>query len=429
MKRRMRPSGVEWIGDIPEGWRVVRFNQAISRIGTGLNPRQNFTLTKDDPLYYVTIRNFKDGHLFLDERCDRISKDAWRIIQERSNLKYGDILFASISDTPQAYLVDNDVSNWNINESVYTIRVDPELYNNRYFYYQLICTAFYDNLLVDATGSTFQSIKQHKLLSSLLTLPPLCEQKRAAEYLDSRCAEIDAAIDDARKVIEEYNVLKKSLVFEAVTGKNLGLKMKPSGITWIGDIPEGWGVSSVRFLLREINNRSSTGKEEPLSMSQLHGVVPSSMITVANPAASFIGAKLVQKGDLVFNKLKAHLGVFAVSSYEGLVSPDYAVYHSTSLSDVSFLSFLFHTPQCIAEFRKRITGVGQGLSRLYTSDLCSIKVPLPSLAEQKRIAAYLHEKVAAIGDLISGKESLVEELQSYKKSLIFEVVTGKREVA
>ena len=206
------------------------------------------------------------------------------------------------------------------------------------------------------------------------------------------------------------------------------MEMKDSGIEWIGRMPSDWAIIRVKNLLAEINDRSETGSEEPLSMSQVLGIVPSSMIAVANPATSYVGAKIVRPNDLVFNKLKAHLGVFAVSNYDGLVSPDYAVYRANERANPKFLEYLFKTPNCIQEFKKYITGVGAGLSRLYTSDLFNIKVALPVIDVQKHIVEYLNDFCSQADALIDEKQSLIDDLESYKKSLIYEVVTGKRRV-
>ena len=204
--------------------------------------------------------------------------------------------------------------------------------------------------------------------------------------------------------------------------------MKDSGVEWIGNMPATWSVIRVKYLLSEINNRSETGEEETLSVSQALGVIPSSMIAVANPASSTIGQKIVEVGDLVFNKLKAHLGVFFVSNYEGLVSPDYAVYRANEIVNPKFLEYLFHTSACITEFKKYITGVAAGLMRLYTSDLFNIYVALPEREEQERIIEFLNDNGHKYDSLISEKQSLIEDLKAYKKSLIYEVVTGKRRV-
>ena len=161
----MKNSGIEWIGEIPDSWNVASFAQTIDRISTGLNPRDNFMLSKDgDEFYYVTIRNFQEGILYLNDKCDRISKQDWDIIQKRSDLKVGDLLFASISDEPNAYLIREEPKNWNINESVFTIRCKNTIYINDFFYYLLINYGLYATLRSGATGTTFKSIKQNDLL-------------------------------------------------------------------------------------------------------------------------------------------------------------------------------------------------------------------------------------------------------------------------
>ena len=205
--------------------------------------------------------------------------------------------------------------------------------------------------------------------------------------------------------------------------------MKDSGIEWIGEIPEDWKVLNIKWLLRERKERSVAGKEEPLSMSQKLGLIPTKeMDTIPNMASSFVDAKLTYKGDLVFNKLKAHLGVFAVSKYDGLVSPDYAVYYTTGMANEKYLEYLFKTSLYINEFKKKSTGIGAGLTRLYTSDLFSIKAHCPILEEQNEIAEYVDKKTSEINTLITKKEQLITELETYKKSLIYEYVTGKKEV-
>ena len=244
-----------WYGSIPDTWKVVSFNQSVRRMATGLNPRENFALSKTDEFYYVTIRNFKDNQLFLDDNCDRISREAWEIIQARSDLHKGDILFASISKDGQAYLLNADPINWNINESVFCIRVDEKLFNNRYFRYEITNIGFYSDLLLDATGTTFKSIKQNKLRQSKLISPPLSEQHAIADYLDARCSKIDEIIAEATASIEEYKELKQAVIFEAVTkGLDKNALMKDSGIKGWGQIPYTWKCIRMKNLIMSISS-------------------------------------------------------------------------------------------------------------------------------------------------------------------------------
>lgn len=145
-------------------------------------------------------------------------------------------------------------------------------------------------------------------------------------------------------------------------------------------------------------------------MSQKYGLIPTKdMDIIPNMASSFVGAKLTYVGALVFNKLK-----FSVSQYDGLVSPDYAVYYSTGRANVKFLEYLFKTPQYIAEFRKKSSGVGAGLTCLYTGDLYSIYCAFPSIKEQNEIVAYINEKCTYMDGLILKKQQFLNELENYK---------------
>lgn len=199
---------------------------------------------------------------------------------------------------------------------------------------------------------------------------------------------------------------------------------KDSGVGWIGEIPSHWSCVKVKHLLCERVDKSEDGIGEPLSMSQKYGLIPTSqMDVVPNLATSYVGAKRTKIGDMVLNKLKAHLGVFALSAYDGLVSPDYAVYYGTGRADLEYLEYLFKTPIYVSEFIKKTTGVAIGFNRLYTDDLFSIPTHYPPMQEQKRIVDYLKDKTLKIEQYVSARERERELLDSLKQSEIANVVT------
>lgn len=199
---------------------------------------------------------------------------------------------------------------------------------------------------------------------------------------------------------------------------------KDSGVGWIGEIPSHWSCVKIKHLLRERVDKSEDGIGEPLSMSQKYGLIPTSqMDVVPNLATSYVGAKRTRQGDMVLNKLKAHLGVFALSAYDGLVSPDYAVYYGTGRADLEYLEYLFKTPLYVSEFIKKTTGVAIGFHRLYTNDLFSIPAHYPPMQEQKRIVDYLKDKTLKIEQYVSARERERELLDSLKQSEIANVVT------
>lgn len=433
MGRAMKNSGTSWASAIPSTWNTIAFWQAIERLGTGLNPRDNFELSKDDELYYVTIRNIKDGKLFLDENCDRISKEAWNIIQERSQLQKGDILFASISKDGQAYIVEENPTNWNINESVFCIRPNSKIFDSKFLYYQLINDAYYTDLRMDATGSTFQSIKQKKLKLSRLLVPPMKEQKKIAHFLDSECFSIDEILDQTKKSIEEYKYLKQAFITQAVTKGIRGKRpMKDSGIEWVGDIPVDWQIRRIKTLfdLRNEKNYLPLNEVNLISLYTDQGVIQHSDLekTVGNKASNADGYKKVYKDDIVVNIILCWMGAIGRSNYEGVTSPAYDVYVPKQDVDSSFYHYYFRTKGFSGDCYKRGRGIMAMRWRTYSDQFRDIPVAVPPISEQKEITEYLDAKCSAIDHLIDEKTLFISELENYKKSLIYEYVTGKKEV-
>ncbi len=411
--REMKDSGIEWIGAIPQDWQ-------LSKIGSLYTQRNEKVSDKDYQPLSVTMQGI------LPQLATAAKTDDG---DNRKLVRVGDFAINSRSDRRGSCGIsplDGSVSLINIILTPRTA-MHPGYYN-WLFHTTLFADEFYKwghGIVADLWTTRWQEMK-----SITVPVPEYAEQERIAAFLDAECAEIDTVLEKTRASIEEYKKLKQAVITQAVTKGIRGDRpMKNSGIEWIGEIPAEWDVIRVKQLLKERNERSKEGKEEPLSMSQKVGLVPTKFLeSIPNMASSFVGAKLAYVDDLVFNKLKAHLGVFSVSRYDGLVSPDYAVYCSTGKSNLKYLEYIFKTPQCIGEFRKKSTGIAAGLMRLYTEGLFSIYLPYPALSEQEEIAEYLNEKCAGIDALIAKKQQYLTEIENYKKSLIYEYVTGKKEV-
>lgn len=411
--RKIRVSGIDWIGTIPQDWQ-------LSKIGSLYTQRNEKVSDKDYQPLSVTMQGILPQLATAAKTNDG---------DNRKLVRVGDFAINSRSDRRGSCGIsplDGSVSLINIILTPRTA-MHPGYYN-WLFHTTLFADEFYKwghGIVADLWTTRWQEMK-----SITVPVPEYAEQERIAAFLDAECAEIDAVLEKTRASIEEYKKLKQAIITQAVTKGIRGDRpMKDSGIEWIGDIPAEWDVIRVKQLLKERNERSKEGKEEPLSMSQKVGLVPTKFLeSIPNMASSFVGAKLAYVDDLVFNKLKAHLGVFSVSRYDGLVSPDYAVYCSTGKSNLKYLEYIFKTPQCIGEFRKKSTGIAAGLMRLYTEGLFSIYLPYPALSEQEEIAEYLNEKCAGIDALIAKKQQYLTEIENYKKSLIYEYVTGKKEV-
>lgn len=419
MSRQMIDSKVEWLGEVPKDWFIGRTKNAYTNhkfvVGEKADDFQRLALT----LNGVIKRSKEDSN--------GLQPDAFNGYQI---LRKGELVFK---------LIDlENIATSRVGFSPYDGIVSPayivlEAREGTYarfgeYYFLSMWQRAIFNQLGDA--GVRSSLNAGDLLNIPYVQPPQDEQKMIVDYLDKRCKHIDAVLEQTTNSIEAYRKLKQAIITQAVTKGIRGKREeKISEHEWIGAAPAEWQIIKIKWLLDERKERSATGEEEPLSMSQKYGLIPTKeMETIPNMASSFVGAKLTYIGDLVFNKLKAHLGVFSVSQYDGLVSPDYAVYYSTGRANLKFLEYLFKTPQYISEFKKKSSGVGAGLTRLYTGDLYSIYCALPSIEEQEEIVAYIVEKCAYMDELISKKEEFLVELENYKKSLIYEYVTGKKEV-
>ncbi len=425
MSREMRDSGIEWIGTIPENWTLCRIKN-IAKLYTGNSIKDDEKANYEDKIDAVPYVSTKD----IDATFQKINYDNGMYI------KKNDINFKRAPCESTLLCIEGGSAGKKIaytNQEVCFVNklccLNSDVVLNRYLHYYLMSPSFIEEFNLHISG-LIGGVSVNELKNITFIQPPLIEQQNILSLLDKNCIEIDLLVEKTKQTIEEYKKLKQSIITEAVTkGIRKDRPMKDSGIEWIGEIPEDWECVKIKWLLNERSDRSNTGDEESLSMSQKYGLIPTKdMDLIPNMTSSNIGSKIVFVGDLVFNKLKAHLGVFAVSKYHGITSPDYAVYHSTKLVDVKYLEYLFKTSQYIAEFKKRSTGVGAGLTRLYTKDLFSMYCSCPSMDEQIEIIDYLNQKSSEVDHLTTYKEKLLFELESYKKSLIYEYVTGKKEV-
>lgn len=416
--REMKDSEIEWIGQIPNSWTVRRGKTLF--VNTKYIPGK---LSSNYDRLSLTLKGVLPRKKDDSDGLQPKDFDTYQLLRENELVfKLIDLQNVSTSRVGLAHatgLVSPAYIVLHANEEILPAFAEK-------FYIMMWYREIFNSLGDNGVRS---SLNVSDLLNIPVCYPKMEEQIFLTNYLDTKCSEIDATAEDIQKEIDLLEEYKKSVITEAVTkGLNPDAEMKDSGVEWIGEIPKHWEIIRIGYILGEIDRRSITGMEESLSVSQVLGVVPSSQIAVPSTASTMVGQKIVEPGELVLNKLKAHLGVCFVSNYKGLVSPDYAVYKANEKVKSKFLEYVFHTASCIWEFKKYITGVGQGLSRLYTKDLFRINVALPDMLEQQQIVSYLDTKCSEIDSLIADKKRQLDILADYKKSLIYEYVTGKKDV-
>ena len=232
-----------------------------------------------------------------------------------------------------------------------------------------------------------------------------------------------------QKLIKLLEEEKQAIIHRAVTrGLDPEVPLKDSDVVWLGEVPEHWEVLRTRYLFSEVDQRSTTGQETHLSMSQRLGLVPSDMVQSTLTSESYAGGKLCEVDDLVLNRLKAHLGVFALATQAGVISPDYSVFRKKSPMNMTYFERVLRSPACRRELRIRAKGIVEGFWRLYTDDFYEIRLPVPPVDEQDKITTYLRQATSDIDTAIARANHEIDLLNEYRTRLIADVVTGKVDV-
>lgn len=314
----------------------------------------------------------------------------------------------------------------------YTIMVPNQKIVPGYFRYLAKSRLFIELLQLCVTGiREGQNIDYGKLKNHLIPVPPREEQDQIARYLDWQTSKINGLIAAKKQQIQVLKEQRQKLICEVITkGVHSDADCKDSHIAWIGEIPSHWSAVRCKYLFRERDERSKEGAETHLSMSQKYGLVPDSQLDERRMLSeSYAGGKLCYQDDLVLNRLKAHLGVFALAPQFGVISPDYTVLiPNTERIIPSFGEMVLKSALCRRELRVRVRGIIEGFWRLYTDDFYTIYLPVPPIEEQKEIMQYINaqsKKTAALENALNREIELLHELRT---RLISDVVTGQIDV-
>lgn len=418
--REMKDSGISWVGEIPKEWSVNRakycFVNTKEIAGCRSDRYERLALTMNG----VIKRSKDDSNGLQPEKFEtyqilRPNELVFKLIdlQNVSTSRVGLSPYLGLVSPAYIILKSNK-------------RVLPA-FAEKYF------LMLWKNQIFNALGDAGvrSNLNSKDLLELSIPVPSLVEQQRIAEFLDRECGKIDGLKADIQAQIDTLEQYKRSVITEAVThGLNPSAPMKDSGINYISEHPIHWSLRRLKYILNERNERSVTGTEELLSVSLYKGVIPSTEMTNRTMQAdSLIGYKRVHKGDLVFNKLNPGMARFGCSDYDGITSPDFAVYIvNENYCNAKFLQYLLKTDFYVEKIKSVSMGVGDGFTRLYSNQLYEFFVALPPRDEVSIIINYLDNKCAEIEQIIADKKSQIETLDGYKKSLIYEYVTGKKEV-
>ena len=406
MSRPMKDSGIEWIGEIPENWNNQRL-RFLCDIQTGNMDTQDHNPNGIYPFYVRSP---------IVEHSDSYTFDNEAVLMAGDGVGAGKVFH---------YVKGK----YGCHQRVYSM---SNLHINGKFLFYYLSEIFYKKIEASNAKSTVDSVRLPMLKDFHVVFPDESQQERIVQFLDRQCALIDSVIEKTKTTIEEYKKLRQAVITQAVTKGIRGNRpMKDSGSVWFGTIPLDWTVKRIKYQFHI--KKDIAGKEgyTVLSITQ-KGIIPKDLSkNEGQLAESYSNYQIVNIGDFAMNHMDLLTGWVDISKYSGVTSPDYRVFVLDNRENSDSHYFLYMMQMCYSN--RIFYGLGQGVSglgrwRLQADKFLNFLIPIPPLQEQQEIASYLDKKCAEIDTLITKKEQILKELESYKKSLIYEYVTGKKEV-
>ncbi len=436
MAREMKDSGIEWIGEIPEEWKLVPIKYVASYNDETLGENTNLEYEFD----YIEIGSVEYGkgiikveHLKFKDAPSR----ARRIVRK------DDIIVSTVRTYLKAIADVKESDNMQIASTGFVV-IRAKAINPEYLRYSMLSESFIGMVEAYSTGISYPAINSNIVVGFKIPVPDSYEQKGIAIFLNDKCGKLDNVLEKTRASIEEYKKLKQVVITQAVIkGIRGDREMKDSGIEWLGEIPFTWELIPFRHVLKERQEKNSPIKsEERLSLSIDLGVTPYAEKTtnLDRFKEDFEQYKLAYEGDLVMNSMNMIVGATGVSDYFGCVSPVYYTFYDELEDHVTakYCEYIFRSKtmlRVLYSLGKGIYAIVRGDDRVNTcrlkvskEDLKNIIIPVPPVEEQREIVVYLKQKCEELDKLISKKEQYLSEIENYKKSLIYEYVTGKKEV-
>ena len=437
--REMKDSDVEWIGKIPQGWTVskLKYSSQFFNGDRGKNYPSGNDLV-DDGVIFLTSNNLHEDVL------DTSYENSKYITEERYNILGG----AKLRINDIVFCLRGSVGNCSINKtetqgtvasSLMTIR--PQQSNADFVNYMLHSEVTYSQTRLFVNGSCAENLSADNVANYYFVEPPLAEQKQIATYLHSKCANIDTIISDIQLQIELLQEYKQSVITEAVTkGLDKNVAMKNSGIDYIGNIPLHWHISKQKYVNDFYNG--DRGKNYPsgndlvddgvifLTSNNLHSDIldTSSSISkyITEARYHILGGAKLQKNDIVFC-LRGSVGICSINKTEsqGTIASSLMTIRPRKIH-ADFLNYLLHSEVTYAQTRLSVNG--SCADNLSADNVANYYFPKPPLDEQEQIVNYLDKQCDNIDATIADKQKQLDTLTEYKKSLIYEYVTGKKEV-
>ncbi len=421
---KYKDSGIAWIGEIPEHWEVKR----IKNICSQTNIKEN---SKGNPLPYIGLENIESGSGKYVDTTSEVDGIANRFCKNN-------VLFGKLRPyLSKVYLAKSD----GICSTEFIV-YDTKENDCRFIHKLLLSQAFIEVVNSSTYGAKMPRANSDFINNIYVQIPPLSEQQSIANYLEQKCGEIDEMITLQEEMITKLQSYKQSVITEAVTkGLDKNVPLKDSGIEWIGEIPEHWEVKRLKFSCNVFGRIGFRGYKSDDLVSEGNGAItlsPSNMkdMKMDYTNRTYLSWKkyyespeiMISKNDILMVKTGSTYGKCSFVDdipMECTINPQIVVFKQHK-DYPKFLAYSFQTKATRAFVETSV--VGGTIPTIAQEKIMNYFFAFPPLSEQQSIANYLDQKCSEIDELISIKQQKIEKLKDYKKSLIFECVTGKRKV-
>lgn len=426
----MKESGIDWIGQIPEEWRVRPIKHIVETPVTD-GPHETPVLF-DTGIPFLSAEAVKDGVLDFNYKRGYISLKDHERFKKKISPKKDDIFIVKSGATTGNVGIVNTDEIFDIWSPLALIRCNKTLAIQKYIYFYLLSTLFKSQVEFNWSFGTQQNIGMGVIERIKVILPPVSEQQKIVEVLDKKTAQLNKVKNLLEEQIQKLKDYRASLIYETVTkGLDKTVPMKDSGIDWIGQVPQGWEIGRVKdaFKLRSEKNFRPIEEVQLLSLYTEFGVFPhGDREEKGNKAVSTEGYKIVYKKDIVVNIILAWMGSIGISEYDGVTSPAYDIYEPLEGVCSKFFHYLFRTEAFAGQCYKYGKGIMKMRWRTYSDDFKTIEIPIPDYNSQVNIVKFLDDKLKIINQLIDNKQTQIENINKQRQTLIYDYVTGKRRV-
>lgn len=434
LSKEYKNTGIIWIGKIPKVWSIFKIKYTTyvkGRIGwQGLRSDEFI----DEGPHLVTGTDFDNGYINW-ETCYHISEKRYNEAPS-IQLKENDLLITKDGTIGKVAIVRKVPNKAILNSGIFVTRSNK--YEVEYMYWLLNSVVFDKYIKFNETGSTIKHLYQETFENFSYPLPDRNEQKKIVIYLNEEIGKVDRLIKDKEKLINLLEEKRQSIITEAVTkGLNPSVKIKDSGVKWIGEIPEHWNCSKFKYVGKLINGYAFPSMDFTTSGVRVMKITNIQSMNIDWSDESFIDEtyfdKLPQfrvyKNDLVIALTRPIIssGIKAaiVNTEEKiLLNQRNALYRSGNGIISSWLYYIMLHKLFVQEFESYIDRTGQQ-PNISSTDIENIKIPVPTLEEQQQIVNYLDNECNNINNVIVKNKQLIEKLNEYRQSLIYEAVTGK----